>query len=113
MPKAVSKARATSAKSFDLPVPGGPDTSTLRERASSFKACLQSSLAIAVPTCVCEVSVADYRLICRAHSIQTIQKLLGYHGVPSTGGTQGPLLGVVRPYRPIVQLDEQQQHAVS
>lgn len=72
-PKAVSKAKATSAKSLDLPVPGAPDTSTLRERASSFNTCLQFSLTITEPTHVREVDIANYGSISSPLCIQTTQ----------------------------------------
>ena len=104
-PKAVSKANATSESSFDLPVPGGPEIRTFRERARSFKACLHSSLAIAVSARVDEVSIPDHRLIHRAFGVHAVQKLLGNHGVPSKRCPQGPFFCVVRPHRAVIQLD--------
>ncbi len=100
-PKAISKARATSAKSVDLPVPGGPDTSTLRERANNFNARLQSSLAIAVFARVGEISVPNCSAIPRTLSVQAGQQLFGDDGVPLALHAQRFFFRVVWPDRSI------------
>jgi len=85
------KARATSESSLDLPVPGGPETSTFRDCVSNLRASRQSeesSVAIAVVLPRYEIFRADNRKSRASLSIQAFAYFFGYRWFPNSGRSQ-------------------------
>ncbi|MFW8205203.1 hypothetical protein ACOIC8_27830, partial [Klebsiella pneumoniae] len=74
IPNADSNAAATSANSFDLPVPGAPVSKTFFERARRFKTRKQSVeklAAIAIYSTIHKIKKTNNRLIYPAWCINT------------------------------------------